>query len=163
MTHRRLHHGSSVLSVERRCILSCAHLIRFECVHYASTIIVTICIVHLSQLKNMIAALYSCRTDGSKNFQNRGVHFGWDTIERVYERDLYRAQHCISRRVPGLKYAHVVRDNWTRLNVLPAKIMQVSECLQAQYSISIIIFFSIATLHAVSDQGASREDWWPGS
>ena len=38
--------------------------------------------------------------------------------------NLTRAQG-ISRRVPGLKYSHVVRDSWTRLNVLPAKIMQV--------------------------------------
>ena len=88
----------------------------------------------------MVAALYSSRTDGSKNFQNRGVHFGWDTIESVYERDLYRAQHCISRRVPGLKYAHVVRDNWTRLNVLPAKIMQVSKGLQALFNFNNYFF-----------------------
>ena len=46
----------------------------------------------------------------------------------MYESDLYRGQHCISRRVPGLKYAHVVCDSWTRLNVLPAKIMQVCQC-----------------------------------
>ena len=38
---------------------------------------------------------------------------------------IYRAQNGISRRVPGLKYAHIVCDSWTRLNVLPAKIMQV--------------------------------------
>lgn len=73
----------------------------------------------------MIAALYSSRIGGSKNFQRSGKSFGWNTIESVYKSDLSRAKVNISRRVPGLKYCHVVRDSWTRLNVLPAKIMQV--------------------------------------
>ena len=73
----------------------------------------------------MIAALYSSREEGSKEFASEGVTFGWETIESVYRSDLARARHGISRRVPGLKYSHIVRDAWTRLNVLPAKIMQV--------------------------------------
>ena len=52
------------------------------------------------------------------------ISAGFITIEAVYRSDLTRAQG-ISRRVPGLKYSHVVRNSWTRLNVLPAKIMQV--------------------------------------
>ena len=74
----------------------------------------------------MIAALYSSRADGTKDFYINGVNFDWKSIVSVYESDLYRAQHGINRRVPGLKYAHVVRDSWTRLDVLPAKIMQVN-------------------------------------
>ncbi|XP_074620735.1 uncharacterized protein LOC141879363 [Acropora palmata] len=35
-----------------------------------------------------------------------------------------RAETGRSRKVPGLKYAFVYRDNWTRLNAKPAKIMQ---------------------------------------
>ena len=74
----------------------------------------------------MIAALYSSRDGGSKRFKCDGVTaFGWETIEAIYKSDLSRARRGISRRVPGLKYCHVVRDAWTRLNVLPAKIMQV--------------------------------------
>ena len=76
----------------------------------------------------MIAALYSSCADGTKAFCINGVNFGWQSIVKVYESDLYRAQHCISRRVPGLKYAHMVRDSWTRVSVLPAKIMQVCQC-----------------------------------
>ena len=53
------------------------------------------------------------------------VEFGWQCIIEQYERDQERAQQNLSRRVPGLKYNFVHRDNWTRLNVLPAKIMQV--------------------------------------
>ena len=37
-----------------------------------------------------------------------------------------RAERGQSRKVPGLKYAFVYQDNWTRLNVRPAKIMQVT-------------------------------------
>lgn len=43
----------------------------------------------------------------------------------MYKADLCRAKGGISRRVPGLKFFHVVCDSWTRLNVLRAKIMQV--------------------------------------
>lgn len=54
-----------------------------------------------------------------------GIHFGWDTIEDVYRADMTRANYGLSRRVPKLKYSYIVRDAWTRLNVMPAKIMQV--------------------------------------
>lgn len=71
----------------------------------------------------MIAALYSSRT---KEFlSNEGVYFGWETIEDIYKVDLMRAKNGLSRRVPKLKYSYLVRDAWTCLNVLPAKIMQV--------------------------------------
>ena len=78
-----------------------------------------------TQLKNMIAALHSSRQEGAKDFMRKGSHFGWDTIVGVYKADLYRAKQGITRRVPALKYAYIVRDAWTRLNVLPAKIVQV--------------------------------------
>ena len=77
------------------------------------------------QLKNMIAALHSSRDEGTKNFTRNNNQFGWDTIVGVYKADLLRAKHGTTRRVPGLRYAYIVRDSWTRLNVLPAKIMQV--------------------------------------
>ena len=80
------------------------------------------------QLKNMISALYSSQPNGTKNFMKNDTTFGWNTIVKIYNADLYRAKNGISRRVPGLKYSHVVRDNWTWLNVLPAKIMQVNLC-----------------------------------
>ena len=76
----------------------------------------------------MIAALYSSQPNGTKNFMKNDTYFGWNTVVKIYNADLYRAKNGISRRVPGLKYSHVVRDNWTRLNVLPAKIIQVNLC-----------------------------------
>ena len=77
------------------------------------------------QLKNTIAALYSSRPGGTKLFTKDDVEFGWQPIIDQYERDQERAQQNLARRVPGLKYNFVHSDNWTRLNVLPAKIMQV--------------------------------------
>ena len=73
----------------------------------------------------MIAALYSSRTGGTKEFSKEKNRFGWSTIESVYKSDMCRAENGISRGVPGLKYSHIVLDSWTRLNALPAKIMQV--------------------------------------
>ena len=79
----------------------------------------------LQQLENMIASLYSSRPGGSKSFEINGTKFGWETIETVFEDEIHRADLEISHKVPRLKYAFVHRDNWTRLNVRPAKIMQV--------------------------------------
>ena len=64
----------------------------------------------------MIAALYSLRSDGTKEYSLQGVTFGWKTIKMVYHADMRRAKGGISRRVPGLKHAYIVRDNWTSLN-----------------------------------------------
>ena len=68
----------------------------------------------------MINALFSSRDGGTKQFQYEGVAFGWKAIEEMY------AQEC-SKRTTG--HAHMVpkllRDSWTKLNVHPAKIMQV--------------------------------------
>lgn len=99
--------------------------------YYVSSLYTDVCnTMSLSfiQLKNMIAALYSSRDGGIKDFRRKDVHFGWDTIVRVYNGDLFRAKQGVSRRVRGLRYSYVVRDSWTRLNVLPAKIMQVKYC-----------------------------------
>lgn len=85
----------------------------------------------------MIAALHSSRMGGTKDFVKNKTSFGWSTVESVYKADLYRAKIGISRRVPGLTYSHVVRDSWTRLNVLPAKIMQV--LFSWEFTISMIL------------------------
>ena len=64
----------------------------------------------------MTAALYSSRPSGSKKL----TCLDGGQLKRS-------SQRGISRKVPGLKYAYVYRNNWTRLNVRPAKIMQVIE------------------------------------
>jgi len=75
----------------------------------------------------MINALFSSKSGGTKQFQ-RGKEmssFGWTTIVDMYNRDVSRARQQQTRMVPRLKEVHVLRDAWTKLNVSPAKIMQV--------------------------------------
>jgi len=75
----------------------------------------------------MINALFSSKSGGTKLFQqgkNESV-FGWATIVEMYTREVDRARQQQTRMVPRLKEVHVIRDAWTKLNVSPAKIMQV--------------------------------------
>ena len=88
-----------------------------------------ICPTH--QLKNMIAALYSSRPNGTKLFTKGGVQFGWEAIFSLYADDLERARQNLNLHVPSMKLCYVVRDPWTRLNVKPAKIMQQTACIAA--------------------------------
>ena len=76
----------------------------------------------------MIAALYQSRpTDsgGTRKFNYKGVNFGWRVIEDMYYREVDRRKASLCSRVPKLKPNHIYRDAWTRLNVVPSKIMQV--------------------------------------
>jgi len=75
----------------------------------------------------MINALFSSKDGGTKLFQHGkgSVIFGWKSITDLYKRELDRASNGQARMVPRLKEAHCLRDSWTKLNVLPAKIMQV--------------------------------------
>ena len=74
----------------------------------------------------MINALFSSKPGGSKLFQHaEKAAFGWETINNLYERELKRVSQSQTRMVPRLKEAHCLRDAWTKLNVHPAKIMQV--------------------------------------
>ena len=82
------------------------------------------------QLKNQIAALYSLRAKGTKAFQIDDTPLGWKAIEDQYHRDKARSEQDCVPKVPNLKYDNVYRDVWTRLNVLPAKIMPVTITLR---------------------------------
>ena len=74
----------------------------------------------------MIAALYASRgTQSTNDFTRGGIKFGWGAIEDMLKREVERMQTNKLVRVPGLKENYVYRDPWTRLNVKPAKIMQV--------------------------------------
>ena len=77
------------------------------------------------QLKNMVSALYSSKQGRTKGFMSNETKFGWSTIEDMFEREMKRAHSGSLKRVPGLRESYVHRDIWTRLNVKPAKIMQV--------------------------------------
>ena len=73
----------------------------------------------------MINALHSSRIGGTKNFLLNGSEFGWQAIIDLYKRECGRIQNRTARMVPKLREAHVIRDSWIKLNVAPAKIMQV--------------------------------------
>uniref|UniRef100_A0A1X7SVI9 Uncharacterized protein n=1 Tax=Amphimedon queenslandica TaxID=400682 RepID=A0A1X7SVI9_AMPQE len=81
------------------------------------------------QLKNMINALFSSQQNGTKDFTLKGVKFGWETIVSLYKRDCERVSKGLTRMVPKMKEAYVIRDAWTKLNVAPAKIMQQDQVL----------------------------------
>ncbi len=75
----------------------------------------------------MIAALYlSRKTKSSNQFQHKDVQFGWEALEDMLKRELTRISRNQLPRIPGLKESYIYRDPWTRLNVKPAKIMQVN-------------------------------------
>ena len=85
------------------------------------------------QLKNMINALFLSKTDGSKQFQRVDkCAFGWKAIDDLYQRELERKKQGLARMVPRLKETHFLRDSWTKLNVHPAKILQVCLALNTQ-------------------------------
>ena len=80
---------------------------------------------HLLQLKNMINALYSSQRGGTKSFEMDGINFEWRTIIDMYKREIKRRNLGAARMVPRLRESYVLRDSWTKLNVAPAKVMQV--------------------------------------
>ena len=66
-------------------------------------------------------------TTGSKQFKRADkCSFGWQTINDLYQREVERFSQNLTRMVPRLREAHCLCDAWTKLNVHPAKIMQVS-------------------------------------
>ena len=67
------------------------------------------------------------RFDGTKLFQQGkdSSSFGWSTIVDMYAREVDRTRQQQTRMIPRLEEVHIIRDAWTKLNVSPAKIMQV--------------------------------------
>ena len=94
----------------------------FRNIYTGGDVHVLICPSH--QLKNLMAALYSSRQTGKKNFQFGDIHFGWDAIFDVNSREKTRAERGEARRVPDLLSNYVYRDKWKCFNVKASKIMQ---------------------------------------
>lgn len=74
----------------------------------------------------MINALYSSQNGGIKAFSMGGAEFGWKAIMDMHQQECGRRNEGKARMIPKLREAYVLRDAWTKLNVSPAKIMQVS-------------------------------------
>ena len=74
----------------------------------------------------MINALYASQDGGTRSFEDgNGTGFGWKAIVDMFARECQRRDIGHARMVPKLREIHVIRDSWTKLNVFPAKIMQV--------------------------------------
>lgn len=69
-------------------------------------------------------------------------------MEDLYRRELGRMRANMLVRVPGLKESHIIRDSWTRLNVKPAKIMQVHKNITYMY-IHIKIFLILVCMQGL--------------
>ena len=70
----------------------------------------------------MVNALFSSQSGGTIG----GEKFGCKAIADLYARECQRRENGEARMVPKLHEAYVLQDSWTKLNVLPAKIVQVS-------------------------------------
>lgn len=82
------------------------------------------------QLKNMVNALFASGPGGTKCFVSRdGIPFGWQAIIDLFGRECERQRNGIPRDVPALRKNFIWRDPWTKLNVMPAKIMQQEKVL----------------------------------
>ena len=104
----------------------------------------------------MINALHSSRDNGTKAFQHKGSTFGWIDIYKMWMRECERKDQGHARMIPRLRETHIIRDSWTKLNVSPAKIMQVHSRL--------IEWCCIQTSHAVLHVGIRcveilAQDW----
>ena len=66
------------------------------------------------------------RENGTKAFEHKGGTFGWIDIYKMWMRECERCQKGHARMVLRLRETHIIRDSWTKLNVSPAKIMQVN-------------------------------------
>lgn len=73
----------------------------------------------------MINALHSSRVGGTKKFTLDGQQFGWQAIVDLFDRECQRVTNGNARMIPKLREAYIIRDSWIKLNVAPAKIMQV--------------------------------------
>jgi len=75
----------------------------------------------------MVNALFSSKKDGMKHF-NRGecIEFGWKAIIDIFEHESGRVRDGHTRMIAKLCEAHIIQDSCIKLNVSPAKIMQVN-------------------------------------
>lgn len=97
-------------------------------------------------MKNLINQLWASQASGAKSFETReGTNFGWPVIEAMWLREKDKRAHHLIRMVPRLIHSFIKRDPWTKLNVAPAKIMQVS--LHAHVISQNNFYLSILVIH----------------
>ena len=77
----------------------------------------------------MIAALYSSRDLGTKQFTLDNSSFGWKHNLLTCIKEKFLELKTMKYKEYHLLASHVLRDKWTRLNVKAAKIMQESHVI----------------------------------
>ena len=92
------------------------------------------CTLGYMQLKHMINALYSSQRGGTKSFEMDGSNFRWKVIIDMYKHEIERRNLGAARMVPRLRESYVLHDAWTKLNVAPAKVMQVRFIILCAYN-----------------------------
>jgi len=88
----------------------------------------------------MINTLFSSQSGGTK-YTIGGEKFGWKAIIDMYVRECQRTENGEARMIPKLREAFVLHDSWMKLDVLPAKIVQVSAQLVFVHPMLRICFF----------------------
>ena len=74
----------------------------------------------------MINAPCASQEGGTRDFQDgNGITFGWKAIVDMFARECQRRDIGHARMVVTLLKTHTLRYSWMKLNVFPAKIMQV--------------------------------------
>ena len=73
----------------------------------------------------MINALFSSKPGGTKAFVLDNVTFGWNSISMMFQRECQRISKGLTHMVPMLRVAVTKLNAWAKLNVTPAKVMQV--------------------------------------
>jgi len=91
----------------------------------------------------MINALFASKDGGARRFQTATkVSFGWKAIVDMYKRECTRRDSGHARMIPKLREIHIIRDSWTKLNVTPAKIMQVrSHKSYVNFAMNVALLF----------------------
>ena len=80
----------------------------------------------LWQDSNVVISRGMLNREGQDTSPLTKTHLGaWSIIEKMYDREVTRIKNGQCARIPKLKQSHIHRDSWTRLNVLPSKVMQV--------------------------------------
>ncbi len=79
----------------------------------------------------MINALYSSQRGGTKAFTLDSVQFGWQTVIDMYKRECDRHSSGCACAILKMRESYVLRDAWTKLNVLPAKITELMNLINS--------------------------------
>lgn len=109
----------------RACILMCVCVYTHVCLHVYVFVYACMTIEDsfVGQEYDQCFALIT--GEWHQGLSTSSSTFGWIDIYNMWMRECERREKGHARMVPNLRETHIIRDSWTKLNVAPAKIMQV--------------------------------------